>query len=119
MGTCNDQGKGLCDENRRRKILPYVSEQWEMSRLAVSLLLSTSEAPGDLGEVGAGRVLKNRHREQKVGTWAGISLMETITVLIGHLPQIVWVSGCSFYWDISLSWCRHKTAVVMGNYSPG
>ena len=44
--------------------------------------------------------------------------METITVLIGHLPQRVWVSGCRIYRDISFPQCSQKAAIVMGNYRP-
>lgn len=44
--------------------------------------------------------------------------METITVLIGHLPQTVWVSGWRFCWCSSFSWCSEKTAIITGSYSP-
>lgn len=43
--------------------------------------------------------------------------MENITVLIGHLPQTVRVSGYCFCWHISSSWCSKTMAIVMGNYS--
>lgn len=51
-------------------------------------------------------------------TWRKISVVETITVLIGQLPQTVWVSGWCFCWCISFPWYSEKTAIVMGNYSP-
>lgn len=39
MQKCNAQGKGLYDEKLTRKILSYLSELWEHSRLAIPLVL--------------------------------------------------------------------------------
>ena len=54
---------------------------------------------------------------QRTRTRGGVSLMEAIAILIGHLPQTVCVSGCCFHWHIS-SWCSEKTTAVRGSRSP-
>lgn len=45
--------------------------------------------------------------------------METITVLIGHLPQIEWVPGCCFLLEFLFFLVQKEDCtIVMGNYSP-
>lgn len=45
--------------------------------------------------------------------------METITVLIGHLPQIEWVPGCCFLLEFLFFLVQKEDCtIVMGNYCP-